>query len=176
MRRVILVAFSLIAMLSFLGLSTGSDTMATKGGSDGQSQVQYGTILKIMQSENKSTYQNEMTMAWSQYTGHSKYSAKTLDEFLKRNISSNEAMYTLTSLYILQSKTINNINLLEPPKEYANYHNNTLNAMTYLREYLWDLAMYCETRDGYYATQGLENYNESTKFAEKVGDDAFFLK
>jgi hypothetical protein len=176
MRRDILMAFSLIAVLSFLALSNGSETMTAREASEGQSQVHYGTILKIMQSDNKSTYKNEIGLAWNQYTGYSKYSAKTLDEFLKRNISSNEAMYTLTSLYVLQSKAIDDVNRLKPPKEYADYHNNTLNAMAYLREYLWDIAMYCETRERYYAIQGLGNYNQSVKFAEKVSEDAFFLK
>lgn len=119
------------------------------------------------EGNNSSIYKNILLQALTQYEEDLNISSYILDEFVKKNISSNDAMIATTSLFILASHTLEMIEAAKLPLEYADYHNDTIRALKYLREYLWDMAKFYETNEISYALSAKENFNNSIYYYEK---------
>ncbi|MDM7939572.1 MAG: hypothetical protein QUS07_04435 [Methanothrix sp.] len=119
------------------------------------------------EGNNSSIYRNILIQALTQYDEDLNSSSYILDEFVKKNISSNDAMIATTSLFILASHTLETIEDAELPLEYAIYHNDMIQALEYLREYLWDLAKFYETNEISYALSAKDNFNSSLYYYEK---------
>ena len=119
------------------------------------------------ESDNSSIYRNILIQALTQYDEDLNSSSYILDEFVKKNISSNDAMIATTSLFVLASHTLEKIEVAKLPLEYAGYHNDTIRALEYLREYLWDMAKFYETNDISYALSARDNFNSSLYYYDK---------
>lgn len=120
-------------------------------------------------------YSDVSEIAWRHYEEDDRYSAKILTDYINRNITMKDAMLELSSVYGMASKTVDMLSQLEPPEDYADYHNYTLNSLLYLTEYLWDAAKYYETGDVNYINLAQSNYNMSIQYHELALDEAFFL-
>ncbi|NMB86614.1 MAG: hypothetical protein GYA29_10335 [Methanothrix sp.] len=119
------------------------------------------------ESNNSSIYRIILIQALTQYDEDLSSSSYILDEFVKKNISSNDAMVATTSLFILASHTLETLEVAKLPIEYADYHNDTIRALEYLREYLWDMAKFYETNEISYALSAKDNFNSSLYYYEK---------
>ncbi len=119
------------------------------------------------ESNNSTIYKSILIQALNQYDEDLNSSSYILDEFVKKNISSNDAMIATTSLFILASHTLETIKTAKLPPEYADYHNDTIRALEYLREYLWDMAKFYETNEISYALSARDNFNSSLYYYEK---------
>ncbi|NMC10656.1 MAG: hypothetical protein GYA39_06760 [Methanothrix sp.] len=119
------------------------------------------------EGNNSSIYRNILIQALTQYDEDLNSSSYILDEFVKKNISSNDAMIATTSLFILASHTLETIEFAKLPLEYEDYHNDTIRALEYLREYLWDMAKFYETNEIGYAFSARDNFNSSLYYYEK---------
>lgn len=120
-------------------------------------------------------YSDVSEIAWKQYQEDDNYAANVLAEYVNMNITMKEAMLELSGVYLLASKTVDMLSQFEPPEDYADYHNYTLNSLMYLTEYLWNTAKYYETGDPNYIYLAQSNYNMSTNYYELALDEAFFL-
>jgi hypothetical protein len=115
----------------------------------------------IAKDHNESNYSELLGRTWSQYNEDLNQSSFILNEFVKKNITNSEAMTATTSLYVLNSFTLEQMNREKPPNRYEINHNSTLRALEALRLYLWNMAKFYETNRISYAIDARENFNSS---------------
>ncbi len=149
-----------IAYLFLIGLSIGTALAQSGIEEDGIS------VDNLTQSE--SNYLNLSNAVWNMYSEDLIYASQILDEFVKNNISSRNAMMATTSVYILDSITASNVDKVNPPEKFILLHRDTAQAFNYLEGYLWNLAKYYETGAGKYASIARDSFNSSILFKGKA--------
>jgi len=115
-----------------------------------------------------SSYQNVSNLIWRQYNEDFTYSSYILDEFVKNNISNQEAMINTVAVFTLTSELVVAVNLITPPEDYLDYHHYTLQSLINLKGYFWNLAKFYETGDTQYAIQSRERFNTSVDYRKKA--------
>jgi hypothetical protein len=86
--------------------------------------------------------------------------------FVKKNSVCNDAMIA-TNLSSIGLPYAGDDKDRQLPPEYADYHNDTIRALEYLREYLWYMAKFYETNEISYALSARDNFNSSLYYYEK---------
>ena len=108
-----------------------------------------------------------MMQARGQFSEDLNQSSYILDEFVRKNISGRDAMIATSSLFVMTSHTMENVEDSAPPEKYLIYHNNTLQGLGALREYLWNMAKFYETNKISYAIRARDNFNKSLYYYGK---------
>lgn len=150
-------------IISLMGVA-GAATTSTAIVADGINEVhgsRAGALPGTANLENDSFYKTIFMQSLVQYEEDLNHSSYILDEFVKKNITNREAMVAASSLYELSSRTRELIYEEKPTRDYAIYHNDTIHALSYLRDYLWDMAKFYETNKLNYALSARENFNDS---------------
>ncbi|HWQ20469.1 MAG TPA: hypothetical protein VN455_11870 [Methanotrichaceae archaeon] len=153
----IIVAAVVVALL--LGTATSMGLVKDKSESQGSTLSQGNTSSSDLEN-----YTATMSMVWKGYSEDMKYMNVILEGYLKKNISSLEAMNGATSLYILSGDTLSTLAVLKAPQNYTEDRMNAINAVQYLRISLWNLGKYFETKDRMYSNTSLKSYNESVRY------------
>jgi hypothetical protein len=173
MQKKLLILAYLIAIVSAAMLS---NAIGAENLSKSTNQNTAGPMLKVEPGVGgKNTplsYQMLLNASWQQYAQDFSYGSQILDKFAKNNITSNEALYATASILALTSKTIDDLNKVQPPKNLVAYHNNTLQSFIYLKEFLWDLSKYYETKDKKYAIDAKESLNKTSDYHERSIEEA----
>jgi len=118
--------------------------------------------------DNESISRDLLNSTWAQYQEDLNYSSVILTQFVKKNITEREAMIATTSLLLLASQTLANLNKLRPAKRYADSYNDTILALSNLGKYMWNISKYYETEKASYAINARENYNNSSYYFERA--------
>lgn len=118
-------------------------------------------IVQQALKSNESTYKNISGQTWLEYHDDLNYSSMILNDYVKKNISSKEAMLYAVSLHSLVGQTTVNLNSVEPPQKYKSYHNYTLTALLDLHSYLFYLAKFYETNNPRYAVMARHYFNQT---------------
>lgn len=150
-------------IFSLMGVASAAST-STEVVADGLKEFhsnKAGALSGTVNLEKDSIYKTIFMQSLVQYEEDLNHSSYILDEFVKKNITNSEAMMAASSLYELSSRTHELIYEEKPTPDYANYHNDTIHALSYLREYLWDMAKFYETNKINYALSARENFNDS---------------
>jgi hypothetical protein len=71
--------------------------------------------------DNESISRALLNSTWAQYQEDLNYSSVILAKFLKKNITGRDAMIATTSLFLLTSQTLANLNKLRPPKKVCGF-------------------------------------------------------
>lgn len=175
MRRNLVLIVLLIAVLSISGILNESTAAKNMNISNEHHEINHETVMKVMDSHNQSSYKEKLALAWSQYEAHDRYASMILDGYLKRSISGRDALTATMSIYALSSETLDIIKQNDAPREYSAFHNITLSAMNYLKDYLLDVAMYYETGNRDYIIRAQTDYNMSTKYHMQAKEESFFF-
>ena len=136
----------------------------------GQSQIEENRTSVNNLTQSELNYLNLSNTAWNMYNEDLVYASQILDEFVKKNISSRNAMMATTSAYVLDSITASNVAKTNPPEKFILLHRDTTQAFNYLQSYMWNLAKYYETGEGKYATVARNSFNSSIQFKEKADE------
>lgn len=156
-----------LAMLIFgtvIISSASNENKAGFGGKDGiANSLQEATI-----NSNESVYNELLKRAWIQFSEDLNQSSHILDEFVKKNITNDDAIEATAAIYILASHTKEVVENYPSPKKYSSYQNDTISGLETLREYLWNMAKFYETDRIYYAIQARESFNRSLYYYEQT--------
>lgn len=120
------------------------------------------------QSQNESSYINLTNTIWGFYNEDLKYSSKVLDEYVKKNISSSEAMQAMTSVFTLNYQATSMFPRIKPPEKYSEYHNNTVGALLTLQGYILNLAKFYETGNAGYGRTAQALFNQTIMLHDKA--------
>jgi hypothetical protein len=164
MIRKLLVMSLLLSTIGAIGLSEASSVKQIGNGSKG---TNVEALQKASQNVTDALYLDLLKLTLSQFNDDLNESSFILDEFIRKNISSKDAMVASTSLYVLTSHSLNSINQTQPPKKYATYFNFTIRALENLEEYLWNMGKFYETSKTGYAITARMNFNTSMYYYEK---------
>ena len=164
MIRKLLVMFLLLSTIGALGLSEAS---SVKQIGNGSKETNVEALQKASQNVTDAPYIDLLKLTLRQFNDDLNQSSLILDEFIKKNISSRDAMIASTSLYVLTSHSLNSINQTQPPKKYATNFNFTIRALENLEEYLWNMGKFYETGKIGYAITARINFNTSMNYYEK---------
>jgi hypothetical protein len=165
MRGKVLGAVLLLAVMS-AGLSD-----ALSKGQAGHQEGIGEPKLAVLGSPN-ATYEERMNLALARYSEDLNYSRKILDEYVKKNLTDDEAFVATVSIFTLASQTLDEVEGIKPPERYAAYHNYSLQALANLKGYLWNLAKFCETGEVDYVAEAREHFNLSLSYYEKEQREA----
>ncbi|NYT01366.1 MAG: hypothetical protein GKC10_01200 [Methanosarcinales archaeon] len=116
-----------------------------------------------------------MDRAWIEYTEDFVYASGILDRYVKGNITAERALTATSSVYLLNSRTLFELQDMEPPEKYANYYDLTLQTLTTFQDYLWSLGKYFETTDTKYAALSSNYYNMTSNLAQRGLEEAMFI-
>jgi hypothetical protein len=119
------------------------------------------------QSLNGTNYLTLMEVVKIQYLEDLNYSSYVLDEFVNKRIDSMDAMTATMTLFSLTEKTVNMVDLIEPPSNFAAYHDNSKQALVDLEGYLWNMVKFYETNRRVYAMLAHDNFNKSVNHYAK---------
>jgi hypothetical protein len=153
--------FIIFSLMVIVGAASLPEASSEKAASHGLPDNGAGVLPETASLDNNIIYTNVIIQSLVQYEDDLNQSSYILDEFVKKNMTSNEAMVATSSLFGLSSHSQEIIHAAKPIGKYAGYHNDTIRALTYLREYLWDMAKFYETNKISYALAARENFNES---------------
>jgi hypothetical protein len=120
------------------------------------------------QAENESQYINLTNALWGYYNEDLSYSSEILDEFVRSNITRQEALEAITSTIVLNSKAADTIVELTPPEKYRSYNENSADAFAYLQAYLFNLAKFYQTGNNAYASLARDLFNKSIELHDKA--------
>ena len=126
------------------------------------------TSAGAVKVDNESISRELLNSTWAQYYEDLNYSSVVLAQFVRKNITGREAMIATTSLSILTSQTLANLNKSRPAKKYADSYNNTVLALTNLGRYIWNISKYYETEKASYAINARESYNNTSYYFERA--------
>lgn len=113
------------------------------------------------ESLNGTNYLNLMEVVKIQYLEDLNYSSYVLDEFVNKRIEPREAMASTMTLFALTEKTVNMVDLIEPPSNLIAYHDNSKQALVDLEGYLWNMVKFYETNRRVYAMLAHDSFNKS---------------
>ena len=165
MRSKLSVILLVLAMASTWIISVSGANQNIKG--VGESIIPV-TVSKI---ENESAYKEFLNTTWSQYMDDLNYSSVILSGFVKKNLTNREAMISTTSLFVLTAQTDSAMDNVKPIQKYSNSHNDTLQALSNLEGYLWNIAKFYETDNTIYAIKARSDFNKSLSFYEKAHEE-----
>jgi hypothetical protein len=160
-----------IILISILALLSANISWASLGGSPTGAEE---NVLKIKAAENttallsESDYHNVTDGILIEFNEDLNYSSSVLDDYVKGNISRDDAIYSTISVYVMNIHTINTVLQVKPSEKFSNYHNYLTLMVTDFQLYLWNLAKFYETNNSNYALQARENYNTSTDNYDKA--------
>jgi hypothetical protein len=166
----------LLAMFLLLALvvsATIAEAAGVKSNVTNPKEINVRSQQIAPQNSTDSFFKDLLRITLSQYNDDLNQSSFILDGFIKKNISSRDAMIASTSLYVLTSYTIDYINQTKPPKKYAIYFNSTTQALINLRVYLWNIAKYYETGKTPYAISAREYFNSSLYYYQKASQYSY---
>ncbi len=158
---------SILLLLFIIGSALLSGASGEKVVIDVSKEASGGAQQNASHNNTESFYKNLLKQTLGQFNDDLNQSSLILDEFVKKNISNREAMIASTSLYVLTSQTLESFNITKPPKEYSNNYNSTINALTSLKAYFWNIAKFYETSNVAYAKYARKNFNASLYYYEK---------
>jgi uncharacterized protein with NRDE domain len=130
----------------------------------------------LTQAQNESSYLNLSNKMWGFYNEDLKSSSKALDEYVKKNISSNEAMQAMTSVFMLDYQATSMFARIKPPEKYSEYHNNTVMAIITLQGYILNLAKFYETGNPGYGRTAQALFNQTIMYHDKVIEGGIIKK
>jgi len=149
-----------MACLILIGMSVGS-SMAQDG-------IEENNISINNLSQSELSYLNFSNTVWNMYNEDLRYAGMVLDEFVKEDISSREALMATTSVYILDSITASSVERTSPPEKFLGLHRDTTKAFNYLQGYMVSLAKYYETGNRFYSSSARDSFNLSIQYKEKA--------
>ncbi len=119
------------------------------------------------QSLNGTNYLTLMEVVKIQYLEDLNYSSYILDEFVNKSIEPREAMTATMTLFSLTDKMVSMLDLIEPPSNLIAYHDDSKQALIYLKGYLWNMVKFYETNRRAYAMLAHDNFNKSVNHYAK---------
>ena len=164
MIKKLIVMSLLLSIIGAIGLSEASDAKLIGNVSK---ETNSETLQKASHNDTDAFYKDLLKLTLSQFNDDLNQSSLILDEFIRKNISSRDAMVASTSLYVLTSHSLSSINQTQPPKKYVTYFNFTIRALENLEEYLWNMGKFYETSKTGYAITARMNFNTSMYYYEK---------
>lgn len=174
MRKNVLLLLAMTA-ISIVGLSGA----ISDSNDEGYQTAISAPVLKTMQAENASLSSDVekqlLLQGWNQYVQDINYSSYILNSYVNNNFTGRQALTLTTSVFILNSKSLSDIERIEPQKEYADFYNYTLNGMKYFNSYLWNLGKYYETTDVAYIIKARSEFNQSQEYYKKARVEVDFI-
>lgn len=125
--------------------------------------------LTVKQAEPE--YGNLTLLLWAQLGEDLNYSSWVLDQYVRKNITTTEALQSMTSVYTLTSRTQINFYQLQPPENYQQYHNYSINAIDNFRLYVWYISKFLETGNSNYALIARDKFNLSNEYTDKANEE-----
>jgi hypothetical protein len=162
------LSISGIALVLLIGIAIFSNICICVSGTEN---------IKIpTQAENESQYFNLTNALWGYYNEDLSYSSEILDEYVRSNITRQEALEAITSTIVLNSKAADTVAELTPPEMYRSYNENTANAFAYFQAYLFNLAKYYQTGNTAYASEARDLFNGSLEYHDKAIESQIGIK
>jgi flagellar hook-basal body complex protein FliE len=162
--RELLVMSLLMFTIAATGLSEDSGAKLI-GTNSKETSVE--ALQKASQNVTDAPYKDLLQQSLGQFNENLNQSSFILDQFIRKKISRRDAMVASTALYVLNSHSIDSINLTKPTKKYVTYFNFTIHALENLRDYLWNMGKFYETSKTDYAITARINFNDSMYYYEK---------
>lgn len=137
-------------------------------------------VLMTMQSANGNEINDTQAgqlanKSWNTFVENYDYQSEILNQTLNGNITSNEAMVSITALFVLNSQALDEAKRMNLGEKYATFHNYTINSMTYYNVYLYNMAKLFETKNGKYSRIARDAFNLSKEYYEMGKEEAEFI-
>ena len=178
MRKKIEILIILFAIIIGIRASDALENASVKVGLN-EFQMGKGEPMLTMTSDenesfNRSYYPRSLKLALDQYYEDYESSSRILSDYVKKNLTEWEALDHTASIYMLNSRTLDDAKNMNPPKIYSNYHNHVLNALLELQNYLWNLSKFYETNNAAYVLEARKSYNLSSSYYASGRNDSRF--
>ncbi len=168
----IMVLFSIaaIGMMNAAGMSGFDKDLSDKDVNE--------PLLRTMQAgqqTNETRAGQTILRDWNDFVENLNYSSDILNESVHGSLPYRDAMVLTSTLLVLNSNAMAELQGVNPGEEYADFHSATLNAMAYFNTYLFNMAKFYETEDGKYVSVARENFNMSQAYYTRGKSEAEFL-
>jgi hypothetical protein len=168
----------LLAMFGVVWTSSAEDNATASGNAGGPSvaSASQSAMNGGAASMNESSYRDFLGTVQSMYREDFNYSGSVLKNYVNKTISERDAMVATTSIFVLTSQSVALLETNKPPAAYASAYNNTLQALTNLSAFLWNMSKFYETAEtnetkkNYYLVRARNNLNESVSYY-KMGQE-----
>ncbi len=175
MKRAVLAIMAL-TLISAIGMMNATGTLSIdKALSQKDLSEPRLKIMQIGKSTDATSEANLTLKGWNNFIENLNYSSDVLNETINGNTTFGEAMNSFTSLFVLNSQALADLEKVKPDEKYADFQNYTINAMTYFNGYLENMAKFFETKDGNYVLAARNLFNESQASYAEAKKEAEFI-
>ena len=137
--------------------------------------MQAGNLTNETSAANETNAEQLALKNWNSFIENFEYQNEILNGTIRGNSTYREALDSITSVLVLNSKALTEAERVNPDSKYLDFHSYTINAMEYLNVYLYNMAKYFETRDARYARTAGSAFNTTVEYYNLGKDEADFL-
>lgn len=118
---------------------------------------------------------NQTLRIWNSFVENLNYSSVVLNQSVHGNLSRRDAMVLMTTLLVLNTQSLSELESIETDEKYADFQNYTIGAMRTFNGYLFNMAKFFESDEVIYVLRAREWFNASQEYYTKGREEAEFI-
>ncbi|MDH7596392.1 MAG: hypothetical protein QHG98_01425 [Methanothrix sp.] len=109
---------------------------------------------------------------WDSFVENLNYSSDVLNQTVHGGMTYEDAMVLMTTIFILNSQALVEVEKLDPGERYLDFKNCTVNAMRSFNGYLLNMAKFFETKNIRYVMAARDRFNTTQEYYLKGSHEA----
>ncbi|MGB9901826.1 hypothetical protein [Methanothrix sp.] len=105
-----------------------------------------------------------LVSGWDSFVENLNYSSDVLNQTVHGGMTYEDAMVLMTTIFILNSQALVEVEKLEPGERYLDFKDCTVNAMRSFNGYLLNMAKFFETKNIRYVMAARDRFNTTQEY------------